>query len=149
MLKTNEGVRRKVYKDSLGIKTIGVGENMERAGARERFVSRGLDFDGLLAGKVQLTDAQIDSLLDEEINTCVRDLEDRFAAFHDFPEAAQLVLIDLRFNLGAAGLSTFVNTLRAFKEFRFKDAAANLLKSKYASQVGPRAQRNAKLLNDI
>jgi lysozyme len=47
------------------------------------------------------------------------------------------VLLELTFNMGIGGLLTFTNTLAAFKDGRWADAAAGLRKSDWARDVQP------------
>ena len=56
-LRFHEGVRNKVYKDHLGIETIGVGRNL---------VDRGL------------SDHEINVLLANDINICTEELDKKF-----------------------------------------------------------------------
>ncbi len=55
----------------------------------------------------------------------------------------QSVLINMCYNLGYQSLKGFKNTLKAIKERRFTDAANLMLQSKWAKQVGKRAERLA------
>ncbi len=148
MLKRNEGVRLAAYKDSLGILTIGVGFNLERLDARARCTMHGINFDDIKAGS-PLTMAQVDALLDEDIAACVYSLRDLLPGFDQYPEQAQLVLIDMRFQLGAGGLKAFKNTLGAFRAQHWKNAAAGLRSSLAYKQTTKRWERNAKALESI
>ena len=49
--KLNEGYYKCVYKDPVGIPTIGVGFNLEKANAREEIESVGADYNAVLNGK--------------------------------------------------------------------------------------------------
>ena len=59
------------------------------------------------------------------------------------PNVRKSVIVNMAFNMGYATLATFVNTLKAIEERRFMDAAGGMLASKWAGQVGARAQRLA------
>lgn len=148
MLKANEGVRLAAYKDSLGILTVGVGFNLQRLDARARCAMHGANFDDVKAG-IPLTMAQVDALLDEDIAACVASLSDLLPTFKDMPEAAQMVLVDMRFQLGAGGLKNFKNTLAAFRAGEWKKAAAGLRASLAYKQTTKRWERNAKALEAI
>lgn len=149
MMRLNEGVRAKVYKDSLGIPTIGVGFNLMRLDARDRLAKLGLKYEDVLLGKVELMPDQIDFLLDEDIAECLTDLKTMFVDFARFPEPVRHVLIDLRFNLGGRGLRGFPNTLSDLRNRQYSAAADRLAKSKWASQVGKRATRNIAALKSV
>ncbi len=55
----------------------------------------------------------------------------------------QDVLANMCFNMGIGTLMTFHNTLAAMHDQRWEDAAEGMLASKWASQVGARADRLA------
>jgi lysozyme len=65
------------------------------------------------------------------------------------PEAVQEVLANLCFNLGLAGLLGFRQTLALLQAGRYAEAAAELLRSKWAGQVGARAERLAQRLREL
>ena len=116
-LRTEEGVRDKVYNDSLGIPTIGVGRNLRDKG---------------------LSDEEISFLLRNDIKECVDKLSS-LPVFEKLSDNRKIVLTDMCFNLGYSGLCQFKNMLRALDEDRFADAADAMLASKWAKQVGNRA----------
>ena len=123
-LMRDEGVKLKVYKDSLGIETIGVGRNIRDKG---------------------ITADEAMFLLENDIEECLADCL-RFPWFADLDGVRQRVLVNMRFNLGAKGLRTFKNTLRLIERGEFLLAAANMLKSKWSKQVGKRAIRLAAMM---
>ncbi len=124
-LVAHEGKKSKVYKDSLGIETIGVGRNLRDKG---------------------LSDDEILYLLDNDINECLTDLKDFLPYFEDLDNTRQHVLLDMRFNLGPTRFRGFKNMLKAVKESRFKDASDAMLVSKWAKQVKGRAKRLAQMM---
>ncbi len=147
MLRQHEGVHSRVYLDTEGNRTIGVGFNLDRPDAAERikriravtprpWVSRAT----ILAGD-KLRDDQIEALLDVDLTDTIADLVTLFPRFDEMPKRVQLALIDLRFNCGPAGFRTFVNTLKSFAAGEYHDAAKRLSGSRWAQQVGPRARR--------
>lgn len=121
----HEGKKTKVYKDSLGIETIGVGRNLR---------DKGLSEDEILM------------LLNNDINECIHDLESFLPYFSDLDDVRQRVLIDMRFNLGPTRFRGFKNMLKAVKESRYSDAATAMLASKWAKQVKGRAKRLANMM---
>ena len=58
-LKAYEGVRSKVYKDTRGIATVGIGLNLEMDYNTDYLASLGVDIKKLKAGEVELTEEQI------------------------------------------------------------------------------------------
>lgn len=148
MLRRNEGEHAKVYTDSEGNPTIGVGFNLTRPDVAKRLRAVKTTKARMLAGEL-LSDSQIDWLLDADLTDVLQDLVTLFPRFDEMPIKAQFVLIDLRFNCGPAGLRTFVNTLTAFKTAQWNDAAERLASSQWAEQVGDRADRAINMLRGI
>jgi len=123
-LPIDEGVRKTPYKDSVGILTIGVGRNLEKG----------------------LSDAEIAFLLENDIVQADIDARALCPAFDSLSEPRKAVLLNMSFNLGKTRLAGFVNTLKAINEGRYEAAADGMLASKWATQVGARAQRLAKIM---
>lgn len=149
LIERHEGRRVWVYLDSVQIPTVGVGFNLNRSDARAMLTQVGADYDRVRRGETPLTDEQVDKLLDECIEECAEDLGLLFANFDAMPELAQLVLLDLRFNLGPRILRQFKLTLDAFKRGAWGEAAANLEPTKWAKQVGKRATEDLAMLRRI
>jgi len=145
----HEGSRLKVYLDSLGIPTIGVGFCLARAGARESITAVGADYDKILAGTLVLTLDQIDKLLNDDIKDCIDDLHKLFPNFDKMPQEAQSVLVDMRFQLGPARIRKFSNTMKAFQDGKWSDAANGIKTSAMYKQVPVRCDENITLLNSI
>ena len=121
----DEGKNRKMYQDAVGVWTIGVGHNLEAKG---------------------LSDRAIDVILEDDIADAKADLASAMSWATQLSEPRLGVLINMSFNLGIVGLLGFKNMLKAIRESRWEDAAAAMLDSVYATQVGARAQRLAKQL---
>ena len=63
--------------------------------------------------------------------------------FWALDDVRQNVLVNMAFNLGVSGLLTFKNTLRLISFSRYEEAAEEMLNSKWARQVGYRAEELA------
>ena len=117
-LRRHEGVRTTVYFDSEGVATVGCGHNLE---------SR------------PLSQAVIDLMLTEDVAATEQGVFAVLPRVADLSSARQGAIYNLAFNVGVAGLLGFSKMLAAIWEERWRDAARELLDSKYATQVGPRA----------
>jgi len=124
-MRFHEGVRNKVYKDHLGIETIGVGRNL---------VDRGL------------SDEEVDYLLSNDIQIVENELDNGLSWWRDLDEVRQRALADLAFNMGLPRLHGFVKMLSALQRRDYHAAADELLDSKYAKQVGERSNRVAEMI---
>lgn len=126
----DEGYRERLYKDSRGILTIGVGHNLEASGLCRTAIFAQLDHD-----------------IQEK---AVAPLDRTLPWWRNTPEVVQQVLIELCFNLGIAGLLKFKRTLAYVQELRYTEAAHELEHSQpWAAQVGKRANRLADLLRSV
>ena len=120
----HEGVRNLVYEDSVGILTIGIGHNVE---------------------EVPLTSAAIEFICNDDINIAVAELDREWNHWkRDLSEARQNVVIEMVFNLGWPRFSKFKKTIQAIKDKDYDKAADEMLDSKWAEQVGRRAENLAK-----
>lgn len=121
-LKRDEGVRQKMYRDSLGIETIGVGHNLR---------------------DVPISMAAVERILADDLADIERELRRAFPWVAELSAPRYGVLLNMAFNLGIPRLRGFVNTLGAIKNGAYDAAARGMLASKWATQVGARADRLA------
>tara|TARA_R100000808_G_scaffold251_2_gene1492 strand:+ start:659 stop:1072 length:414 start_codon:yes stop_codon:yes gene_type:complete len=115
----HEGLVLGMYKDSVGVLTIGVGRNLEHTGLRN--------------------EAEAKFLLRSDLVAIRAELERAVPWIADLSEARQHVLMDMAFNLGVTGLMNFKKTLRLVADGDYKAASLEMLKSRWANQVGRRA----------
>lgn len=127
LLIRDEGLRLKPYVDSVGKTTIGVGRNLDDRGISEEEA-------------MMLLNADIFHAIDGVQKCC--------SVYHDLSRPRQLVMISMAFNLGAEGLKKFVRFLNAVHLADWDDAADEMLQSKWATQVGPRAHRLADMMRN-
>lgn len=120
LLELNEGRRNRLYYDSRGIPTIGVGHNL-----RDK----------------PLSDRAVNLIFEDDFHEHVAELERIAPWFREHDEVRQAALIDLCFNLGAPGLAKFKFTLSAFRTKNYEGAASGLENSLWYTQVGLRGPR--------
>lgn len=135
----HEGRRSKVYNDSLDNPTIGVGFNLGRADAKESLRAVGAAYDDILAGEQTLSDEQIDSLLDRDIEEAIDNCHEIFPNFSTLTDVRQRVLVDMMFNLGLKRFQTFKKMISAAKARDFDKAADEMKDSRWYVQVKGRA----------
>lgn len=123
----DEGIRLKPYRCTAGKLTIGVGRNLDDNG---------------------ITSSEAAMLLDHDIENAMAELDKKLPWWKDKPDSVRRVMVNMCFNLGITGLLTFKNTLALIEADRYPEAAENMLKSRWAVQVGARANRLAKLMRE-
>lgn len=120
LLKLHEGYREKPYLDTMNKWTIGIGHNLT---------------DNGLSAKI------IHLLVREDIEIARKDLDAIYPEWCDLTRNRQLVLIDMCFNLGKPRYLTFKRFWKALKDGEYDLAGKEMLDSKWAKQVGDRADR--------
>ncbi len=123
----HEGLKLKPYKDSVGKLTIGVGRNLDDKG---------------------ITNNEAMMLLDNDIDDAYEDAKSLIASFNDIGDVRQRVLVDMSYNLGRSRLKGFKKMLAAVESGMFTTASREMLDSRWANQVGSRAERLAKMMKD-
>lgn len=118
-LEHHEGIKLRPYYCTAGKLTIGVGRNLEDVG-----ISR--------------SEAQF--MLENDIIRVMKQMDESIPFWRDLDEVRQLVLLDMAFNLGVFGLTKFQNTLALIEAEEFEAASEEMLRSRWAEQVGQRAQ---------
>jgi lysozyme len=124
-LERDEGKKNMLYRDSLGIWSIGVGRNLQDRG---------------------LSDDEILYLLKNDMNIVFAALDTSLPWWRAMTENRQRVLANMCFNLGINRLMGFKNTLLSMSQGDYAAAAAGMLASRWATQVGDRATRLAAMM---
>ena len=124
-LERDEGRRSKPYKDTEDIWTIGVGWNLEARG---------------------LPTWVIDRLFDISVQEAETDARALFKNFDELTPARQRVVINMAFNMGRDRLKGFKKMIAAVHSEDWTEAAVQMLDSKWARQVGTRADRLAAMM---
>lgn len=128
LIELHEGRVPHAYQDSLGYWTIGVGHLIDKR----------------KGGK--LPDSIIDILLEHDIHEHRKEMLAALPWANQLDEVRQAVLTDMAFNLGVNGLLGFKNTLESVRLGLYHKAAGQMLQSKWATQVGQRANRLAVMM---
>lgn len=121
-LARDEGCKLKPYLDTRGKLTIGFGRNLEDDG---------------------ISKAEANALLNNDIQRVTDDLRLALPWMMGLDPARQGVLVNMAFNLGISGLLECGQFLNYVKLGQFGQAAADMLFTEWAHQVGARASRLA------
>jgi len=124
MLRRHEGRAHHPYQDTAGKLTIGVGRNLDDRG---------------------ITRAEALTLLDTDIAGAFEDLDRNAPWWRGLPEPAARALANMAFNLGWPRLAGFRMMLAALQDEDWQAAAREARDSRWARQVGARAERIATL----
>jgi len=127
LLRKHEGYREKVYTCSAGKQTIGIGHNL---------TDLGLDPD--------VIELQFAHDIASSIQTC----EVIFGNWNELPEMVQVVLANMAFNLGFHRLSKFKKMIKAIESNNYQTAAIEMLDSRWANQVGDRANELSEIMGN-
>ena len=147
--KIYEGLRLHVYKDTVGVCTIGYGHNLQRDYSKQLFNRMGVSHSDVMSGTTDITEEQAEYLYLEDKEAATYDAQLLVPDLYDHPKLARDVLVDLSFNLGYPRLSKFVKMLAAFKARDYSEAARELINSKWYHQVGNRSKELVAALRSI
>ena len=139
----HEGYRQFVYKDTLGIDTVGIGRNLEDRGITKEELDH-LDIPNIKAvyeHGLEYADAVY--LACNDIEIVEEELLRHHACVEDLSATRQMVLMDMAFNMGVPRLLKFKKMWAAIHAGEFETASVEMLDSRWALQVGKRSQKAA------
>lgn len=167
-LRIDEGLRLKTYMDTVGKLTIGIGRCLEtnplkthemymllKDESRAGRITSKIEFNALQRAvtadmvKYGISVKEAYNLLYSEIEECITALNKNIEWFNEANDVVKEVLVNMCFNLGLTGLLEFKKTLYYLSIENYNDAADQMLKSKWALQVGRRAKRLANKIRNI
>ena len=112
-LKVEEGYREHVYSDTQGVETIGYGFNLDQG----------------------IPEPAADWLLNFMVERDGHAFAEGWEPFETMPADVQVALIDMSYEVGAAGLLRFHTMLRLLSASEWDAAADDALKTAWASQA--------------
>lgn len=123
-LERDEGLRLRPYECTAGRLTIGVGRNLDDVG---------------------ITREEAMILLAHDVRRSIADCE-LFPWYHKLNGVRQRAICNMMFNLGLARFRGFKKLMAAIRAEDWEEAAVQMLDSKWAEQVGDRANRLAAMM---
>lgn len=123
-LERHEGLRLKPYRDTVGKLTIGYGRNLDDVG---------------------ISPEEAELMLDNDISEAEKHLK-TVDEYNDLDAVRQAVMVNMCFNLGFYGLMGFRKTWLAIARKDYAEAARQMLDSRWARQVGNRAQELSQIM---
>ena len=144
-IKKDEGFEAGVYKDTMGIKTIGYGFNLERAGSQEALDAANItsSLEDLKSGKMKLTKEEASRLMMGEMGH-FRKVAENYVGKETWGKLGQNrqgILTNMAYNMGEGTLNKFKNLKAAIIDGDWKQAQAEMKDSNWAKQVKGRSDR--------
>ena len=127
-IKKHEGYVGVVYKDSLGIDTIGYG-----------FAIKDLVLDEDIS----------EMILKRKLDVLIYNVNNKFEFLKDSPKEAQEVVYEMAYQMGVSGVSKFKKFLQALEEKDYGWAAIEMLDSRWSKQTPQRAQRLSNIIKEL
>ena len=137
-LKIDEGVKYEVYDDHLGYKTFGIG-HLVKASDEEYGAAVG----------TPVSEERVNSIFDEDVKIFISESEKLFPNLESMPREAQQVIVNMCFNMGAPRLAKFKKFIAAMNDENWHEASIEMLDSRWADQVGDRANRLSNRIKGI
>jgi lysozyme len=125
LISDHEGLKLKMYKDSVGKTTIGYGRNLQDNG---------------------ITRLEAEMLREADLISAYEIARRLTPGFQHLSAPRQAVVVDMAFNLGEPRLRQFVRFFAALGRQDFKTAAAEMVDSRWYTQVGRRGKRLARIM---
>ena len=126
-IKINEGFEPRVYKDTLGIDTIGYG-----------FAIKDLYIDEDIA----------EQILEKKVNKLLKEVDSRFDWFKFMPDGIKEVVVEMCYQLGVNGFSKFKKTIKLLSNRNFAKASTEMLDSLWAKQTPNRALKLSNIVKE-
>lgn len=136
----HEGCVDHVYTCPTGFKTVGIGRNLEANPLSEKEKK----VVGDISQGISVNDAIY--LLENDVKRCEEELKKNISFWYSLDDERQYALLDMCFNMGVKRLLGFKKMLNAMMIGDYRGAAKECLWSKYARDVGKRAERIARLI---
>ena len=131
-LEIDEGIVNEIYNDHLGYPTFGIGHLITEDDPEE----------GLPVG-TPVSEERIQQAFESDIEWVLSDCNKLYNNFDSLPEEVQQIIANMMFNLGYPRLSKFKGMRSGVVNENWDAAADEMLDSRWARQVGARAERLA------
>ena len=127
-IKHHEGFRSRVYKCTEGFDTIGYG-----------FAIKDLEMDEDMA----------EEILIRKVEKLIKRVRDKFNWLDSVPHEVQGVLVEMSYQMGVSRVSKFKKALHAMQMFQWKEAADEMLDSRWAKQTPNRAKELSNIIRSL
>ena len=126
-VKKHEGYRNKVYLDTLGKRTVGVGH---------------LCVEDFWEDDKEYEEKFLMTILEHDLQSAIKGAKELMSenGCNDIDEIAEELIIEMVFQLGKTGVSKFRNMWKHLSALEYSMAASEMLDSRWAKQTPNRAQ---------
>ena len=127
-VKEHEGYRNKVYLDSLGKRTVGVGH---------------LCVEDFWEDDKEYEEKFLLTILEHDLKSAIKSAEELCSDCPDLADLAKELIVEMVFQLGKTGVSKFRNMWKALQHDppNYERASLEMLDSRWASQTPNRAKK--------
>ena len=135
-VKKHEGYRNKVYLDTLGKRTVGVGH---------------LCVEDFWEDDKEYEEKFLMTILEHDLETAIKGAKDLMSenGCMDMDEVAEEIIIEMIFQLGKTGVSKFKNMWKALSALDYSTAAEQMLDSRWEKQTPNRANGMADIMRSL
>ena len=126
-VKDHEGYRNKVYLDTLGKRTVGVGH---------------LCVEDFWEDDKEYEEKFLMTILKHDLETAIKGAKELMQEYGcaDIDDLAKEIIVEMIFQLGKTGVSKFKNMWKALSELNYVGASFEMLDSRWAKQTPNRAK---------
>ena len=124
----HEGYKDEIYLCSEGIPTFGIGHAVKE-----------YDFEWTWPVGTPVEKERIDNAFQADLEDAVKDVKALVPSIEYKPSKCQRVLVNMAFNLGRTRLGKFKKMIAAIEKNNFKEAANQMVDSRWYNQVGGRS----------
>ena len=135
-VKQHEGYRNKVYLDSLGKRTVGVGH---------------LCVEDFWEDDKEYEEKFLLTILEHDLKSAIKSAESLLKDCPDLKDLAKETIVEMVFQLGKTGVSKFRNMWKALKHDppNYEQASIEMLDSRWASQTPGRAKEMSEHMRSL
>ena len=137
-IENDEGCKYEVYLDHLGLPTCGIGHLIKEDDPEH----------GLEVG-TKIDEERVNELFETDIKETIDECKLIYNDFDDLPEEAQYIIANMMFNMGRPRLSRFHKMKQAVDNRDWKEAANQMIDSRWFKQVPKRANRLVNRMKSI
>ena len=127
-IKEHEGYVPTVYKDSLGIDTIGYGFAI-----KDLFLNQDI----------------CDTILERKLKDLKDKIDSKFDWYKYMPPEIQDIVVEMCYQMGVYGFSRFKKTIAYLQDKKFKEASVEMLDSRWAEQTPNRAKELSERVKEV